>query len=394
MSKFFCVLFLLIGTVAYGATGTITIPDDQLPQGPQGPAGTDGKDGTVLTYAGGVCGALINGTAVEWPCAEVGAPDPTPDPSPDPTPEPTPDPTPVVECGSPYRGIPDPCAVLGFDVYADYTPDRVLTGNLGNFTLTANGTAADPYFVDASAATFSKLTVSGSYIIVQGGFVDATNEGPVRSSAHHTVFRDVEVKGINGINWGGGSAATLGDNSVWLRGSIHNFGMLGASDPENDQHGFKVFRDNIWILDLETYELSGDGVQVGDANSGNPTNIYIGGGYYHNNRENAVDVKNSTNVVVSGITARYFTPTQSSNGVAVVIHNDALGSKVYDSDLSDSVIALAITGGSGHVVDGNTLSGSSYALDLRSMSGDFSNNVLNGPCRASPSANGSLPPEC
>lgn len=293
-------------------------------------------------------------------------PEPTPDPEPVPVPEPDPSPVPPPPVSwSMYRGIPDPSAALGFDVYADYPADEVLTGNIGTLNITKSGTPAKPYVVDVRNATFTKYSVSGSYVIVDGGTIQTNYEGPVRVSGSHVVTRDMNVGGVNGVNFGHGAACTLGNFNVWLRGSVHNFGILGPDAPEQDQHGFKVQSDDVWILDVETYGLSGDGVQVGDASRGDAKRVYIGGGHYHDNRENGVDIKDSTDVVVSSVRMTGFAAVSSSHGEAIVIHDDAFNAKIYDNTIRDTALGIVSSGKSGHVIDGNDIVATSVGIQLR-----------------------------
>jgi hypothetical protein len=140
------------------------------------------------------------------------------------------------------------------------------------------------------------------------------------------VYKNCDIGG-NNTNQSHGSAVSMTSNTVFHNFRVHNFGLLGASAPEQDQHGWKVKSTNVWILDSQGYQLSGDGVQVGDASNGRGVNVYIGGGYYHDNRENGIDVKDSQNVVISGVRMEGFQPSNSSPGEALIIHDEAIATK-------------------------------------------------------------------
>jgi parallel beta-helix repeat protein len=297
-------------------------------------------------------------------------PDPGPDPGPDPDPEPGPDPDP----GEPsaYRGIPDPSAYFGYDVYANYPVDLVVTGNTA--TISGQGTASDPYFVDATGLSRNGgLTISGSYVIVQGGFVDYPNtDGPALSfgegttSCQFCTVRDMEVFGSDAnFDAGHDAAVGLGSNNVWLRGSIHGFGDRRIDAQEQDYHGIKTFGPNVWILDAEIYDVSGDSVQVGDASRGAASNVYIGGGYMHHNRENGIDVKDSRDVVVSGVKMEGFRPTASSPGEAFIIHDDAFDAKILDNVILDATRGIVSSGASGHLIEGNNITALAVGIELR-----------------------------
>jgi pectate lyase len=281
-----------------------------------------------------------------------------------------------------YRGIPSPSGALGFDVWADYTVDQVITGSNGQDSINCVGTAADPCLIDATNADFTKLTLSGSYVILQGGLVNApAGSGPWFSANGCTrcVIRDLEVSGPR-VGTTHSAAVSLSNFTVWIRGSVHGFGDNRPDAPEQDYHGFKVQSTDIWILEAEIYDVSGDSVQVGDASRGSGERVYMGGGYYHHNRENAVDIKDSLDVVVSGVLMEGFRPTSSSPGEAVVLHDDAVGAKIYDNIVLDSTIGMVSSGLSGHIIDGNNITALSVGIQLRNTRDiTVTNNIVNAP---------------
>lgn len=267
---------------------------------------------------------------------------------------------------SQYRGIPDPSSALGFDVRGDYAASEIVTGTLATETLDCTGTASQPCLIDASGATFTKLTITGEFVILQGGTVNAAaTDGPhLAVECDYCVVRDVEVSGP-GVDTGHSSAVRMHAHSVWIGGSIHGFGENSATAPEQDFHGMKVMVDDVWILDAEIYDVSGDSVQVGDASRGSASRVYIGGGYFHHNRENGVDIKDSHDVVVSGVTMEGFRPTSSSPGEAMVIHDDAYDARIYDNVIRDSTLGIVSSGLSGHIINGNDIVGLSVGIQLR-----------------------------
>ncbi len=296
-------------------------------------------------------------------------PEPEPEPEPDPEPEPNPTPPPTTtECGSPYRGIPDPCAHVGYDIYATYDVDRVVSGNTGS--IVGTGTAADPYFVDASnLSRQGRLVVSGSHVIVQGGYVDyPKTDGPALDlyDCSYCTVRDMEVFGdANNFDAGHDSAADFGSDNVVLRLKLHGFGDRRVGAREQDYHGAKIMGRDVWVLDSEIYDLSGDSIQCGDASRGNCQRVYIGGGHMHDNRENGIDIKDSRDVVVSGVRMSGFRPTNSSPGEALIVHDDAFDAKVFDNIISDATIGIVVSGESGHTIEGNTIQALDEGIQLR-----------------------------
>jgi hypothetical protein len=282
---------------------------------------------------------------------------------------------------SEYRGIPDPNEALGFDIRADYVATETVTGSQGRATVGCTGTAQQPCLIDASGATFTHLTVTGSYMILQGGTVNApADRGAwLRVSCSYCVIRDAEVIGPQ-RDVSHSSAVSMNSFSVWLRGSIHNFGDIGPNAREQDFHGFKVMSDDVWILDAEVYEMSGDSVQVGDASRGSASRVYIGGGYFHHNRENGVDIKDSNDIVVSGVFMEGFRSTNSDPGSAVVVHDDAFDALIYDNIIIDAPVGIVSSGARGHVINKNRISVSRTGIELRNTQNlTVTENVIEAP---------------
>ncbi|MES9971271.1 MAG: right-handed parallel beta-helix repeat-containing protein [Candidatus Thiodiazotropha sp.] len=268
--------------------------------------------------------------------------------------------------GSQYRGIPDPSAALGFNVWGNVPANQTITGSHTSETLNCTGTAAQPCLIDASAASFENLTISGAFVILQGGTVNApAGNGPhLRVDCSNCVIRDVEVAGP-GIDSGHSSAVRMHSFSAWIRGSIHGFGENSTSAREQDFHGIKVMTDDVWILDAEIYDNSGDSIQVGDSSRGSASRVYIGGGYFHHNRENAVDIKDSQDIVVSGVRMEGFRPTSSSPGEALIVHDDAYDARIFDNVIRDSRLGIVSSGRSGHIINGNDIVTLSVGIQLR-----------------------------
>jgi parallel beta-helix repeat protein len=277
-----------------------------------------------------------------------------------------------------YCNIPDPSEHFGFDVFAEYSTDEVITGSHGNYTISGNGSPADPYVVDASGATFSDLTVTGSYIIVNGGTVRSTSESAFSGNANYGVYRGIDVGG-NNTNWGHGSGAGLRPNSVWYQGKVHNFGVLNTSQ-EQDQHGFKLYGPNQWIIEMEGYELSGDGVQIGDASRGSADKVYVAGSYFHDNRENGVDIKDSTGIMICKNRMHGFSPSSSDSGVAMVIHDDAFDAHMAENEIYDTTIGIVSSGARGHIIEDNNIQASRTGIELRNTQNlTVRNNTIDAP---------------
>jgi hypothetical protein len=235
----------------------------------------------------------------------------------------------------------------------------------GQIIFTANGTEQAPVWIrgpesDAKAVIRGEMLVKGSYVFIENLRFDSNRTLGLRphnrSTLNHVVVRDCHFAGP-GTNAGNQSAIAISglpgeyrySDIVIYNNQIHDFGdRLSAT--ENDFHGIKVAVnvDRLWILDNVIYNVSGDSVQVGMASMPDDkraSHIYIGRNSFYGNRENAVDIKNSRDVIVSQNSMYDFQPTNTSEGAAVVIHNNPKNIWVLGNTIFDSGHGVVNTGG-------------------------------------------------
>ena len=203
-------------------------------------------------------------------------------------------------------------------------------------TFTGTGTAAAPViFRGVNAPRFTGVvTISGSYVIVEGIDVDG---GGVNLSGNHVALRDSEVQRVN--NRGTATWVNGGNDVVIFRNRIHDNGVF--SNSENDRHGVGGGGNRIWILDNEIFRNSGDGVQFGHQARNQFGHIYIGRNTMYGDRENAVDIKEVSNVVISQNTMSGYRASSSSEGAAVVVHDCPINTHVIFNTILDSHIGIS-----------------------------------------------------
>jgi parallel beta-helix repeat protein len=222
----------------------------------------------------------------------------------------------------------------------------------------------------------------GQYAILQGAIVNApAGNGPMISLAgcNNCVIRDSYLTGPK-VDSSHSSAVEMGKNTVWLRGSIRSFGDNRQNAREQDFHGIKIMTSDVWVLDAEISDVSGDSIQCGDASRGDCNRVYIGGGYMHHNRENAIDIKNSRDVVVSNVRMAGFRPTGSSPGEAVIVHDDAYNARILNNTIQDSTLGIVSSGRSGHTIEGNKIQALSQGIQVRNTSNiTVRNNQISAP---------------
>jgi Calx-beta domain-containing protein/putative Ig domain-containing protein len=222
---------------------------------------------------------------------------------------------------------------------------------------TGNGTAQSPVWIRGQSSNekgeiTGEMIVKGSYVIIEN-LVFSSNSGKISirphnsSTAHHISVRNNEMYG-DATNVGNASAIAISGavaarffDIVVANNLIYNRGDVQASSNENDYHGVAPSRnvDRVWILDNVIHNMGGDSVQVGVANmndSERVKNIYLSGNNFYDNHENALDVKESNDVIAINNLFHGFKETNSSAGEAVVIHNKAsnvwiINNKIYDA---------------------------------------------------------------
>jgi hypothetical protein len=238
---------------------------------------------------------------------------------------------------APPVGIPHPG---GWFLAAGNVQDVTSGGTSRTFT--GNGTAAAPVvFRGVGDPTFTgQVTISGSYVIVDGIVVDG---GIVRFSGNHLALRNSEVKNNTGehskttVSTSGGSS-----DLVVFRNLIHDNGAW-QSTAENDFHGVSASGplQRYWILENEMYHHGGDSVQVGHGQGNSIVGVYIGRNVMHHDRENAVDLKEVSNSVVSENVMYGYRDTSSSEGAAVVIHYCPVQASVVNNLIYDSQVGIS-----------------------------------------------------
>ena len=296
------------------------------------------------------------------------------------------------------------------------------THNGRNWNISASGTVSQPIFIrgpdtgNRPIILGKKVTLSGSYAVIENIDFDgnsgnaylrlgAASPQPLRIetaseqflSARHNTLHHATVGAMLYNN--GAQDVVLYDNEVH-----HNLRAPG------DGHGAHAGPNSkrTWIVDNRMHHLSGDGVQFCHKCSANPPDLtYVGRNVFYSNRENGVDIKYATNVVISQnviydhIAAPDDTPwcfddksfcgtwRSGSDGSSIVLGADGgpsniwvLYNEIYDSNIgirneetsgtwlignkiyniATSAIALEKKGIPLYII-GNTISGADIAID-------------------------------
>jgi acid phosphatase type 7 len=218
--------------------------------------------------------------------------------------------------------------------------ERVTTGTGGSanaplWLLEAPGESAVIRGDGSSGNPFIRITKP--YWVVDGFEIDAGG-----SQNHAIRFQSDPTQGFNAshavvrnanVHHGTGPAAVAfqgATDAALLNSKVHDY-TFGL----NDSHGVLVTgaADRLLIEGNESWKNDGDSVQCQKASGvAAPKNLTVEGNRYHEERENAVDIKTCTNVTVRDNKLygfRPYTPTNSTNnsphGDAIVVHENAAG---------------------------------------------------------------------
>ncbi len=204
------------------------------------------------------------------------------------------------------------------------------------YILTGNGTASSPVFyrgINKPKITNRTMNLTGQYVVIEG--FDFDNSAAARgqiliSNANHVAVRNNEIHNqLHGGRAGGYAVTTSGSDVVVYNNHIHHNVYDTALTTEHDIHGVQVPQGalRVWIVDNHIEHSGGDAVQVNSTSTGTLARfIYIGRNLMHEDTENAVDIKQSEDVIISQNTVYGYTPTNfttsGSDGTAIVINDD------------------------------------------------------------------------
>ncbi len=253
--------------------------------------------------------------------------------------------------------------------YGNYYGNRLGT--------TGTGTAAKPIFVRGTNANnravfAGEVTIRGSYIIVENIKTDTVgnDEGVLRvwnPSDHICVrhceatnlaplpeghgFRAIWAVVVKSVAAGGDPETAFNEDIVFYDNYIHDNGYPPTY--ETGLQGIIVSGNSkrVWIVDNTIIYNGEDGVQL-FYNSANShywaDRIYIGRNLIHHNGENAIDIKQSTNVIISQNVMHSYIPTNfpssGSDGTAVVVHYDPVDVWILLNNIYDSANGIRSNG--------------------------------------------------
>ncbi len=202
----------------------------------------------------------------------------------------------------------------------------------GSRSIFSQGTASNPVFVRSvdpvgkvrvQGTSSHDFRLAGSYMILEN--MEYYNRAWVRvvSGAHHICMRSCEIHDPVGQWLAGGSAFYAGsftNDIVAYRNHIHDK-LKGSPASPGDCHGVNIGSgtQNVWVLENNIHDNSGDAFQAAHQASPAPHHVYVGANELHDDRENGVDLKTIHDVVVSQNVIYGYQASATSIGDAIVI---------------------------------------------------------------------------
>jgi hypothetical protein len=230
-------------------------------------------------------------------------------------------------------------------------------------------------FMDLSpTAAANAVTKGSSYLILEN--LKFVGRGiRLSQNTDHISFRYLEITG-QPLTDNPRSVCSLAADSSWKEGEhidhvvfyqnkIHHNGVdKGWPTPnEGGVHGISVGESSyrVWVVDNEIFRNAEDGIHVINFNKrGDPTFVYIGRNKIYENMENAIDVKQAVDTIISQNEMFGYRPTPfagGSDGSAVVINDEADKSSIRTwviyNNIYDSTVGLRSQANQSYYVVGN-----------------------------------------
>jgi hypothetical protein len=263
-------------------------------------------------------------------------------------------------------------------------------------TIVANGTAENPVWIRGANPVNKPIIrrqtiINGSYLIMENLKYDTNLTPPSlrykTTYVDHVCIRNSEfigngtASGNANVIWWQGQAEHIATDIIIYNNIIANFGDRFSST-ENDYHGLmpSSYTKNSWILKNTIYHQGGDSIQVGSVGyteATRPKYVYIGDNIMYEDRENAVDVKSADHVVVSNNVCYGFADSSSSDGEAIVIHDNPDNVWIINNKVYSSLIGIISTASTETYFIGNVVYDCPTAMHIRgATTGGIINNTL------------------
>ncbi len=269
---------------------------------------------------------------------------------------------------APRATIPDPVpagSVVVLDGEYNFAPtgyDRIIV----------DGTESQPVFIigEPGAVVTRKWQMVASYLIVDGLEFTGLGKIEMRYPSHHIAFRNGEHHNMPGKFGGSGDSATEKvEHIVIYNNKIHSqegWNEDASNDLDNHAIKFDTWVDLVWVIGNEGYHNGGSFIQVGNKYAGNDLErnryYYIGGNKLYENRQSPIEIKQSSDIIVSSNTLFNNTRIQSNaagQGGLYILYGPAriwvINNHIYASNFGIAVGSNSGGEGQGVYIVGNLI---------------------------------------
>jgi hypothetical protein len=223
-----------------------------------------------------------------------------------------------------------------------------------NWVISGTGTASQPIFIRGSDSVRVQINTNSrqtgltcTYCIMESLKFTGRDEA-VGIASTYVGFRNNEIVGTGTSVDGNGAMISSGSSSfVVIADNIVHDGGAWQSSTENDMHALGVGSNehDIWYLGNTVYHNAGDGIGNGHDANHTTSRLFIGGNIFYENRENAIDLKEVNDVIISENQAYNYVASSSSPGEAIVLHyGPTTDQGPYNVWVIDNVIHDAVYG--------------------------------------------------
>src|SRR3990172_7902627 len=221
-------------------------------------------------------------------------------------------------------------------------------------TITVNGTAESPVWITGLAAATDPdirrmLVIAGQHARIE--YLDSysnTARFTIGNGADYILVRHSKFHSDGTTRTGGcfnvsGTSTNFATNNVAYNNEIYEYGDDSPSST-TDSQGVRIntFVDGLWLIDNHVHNNGADAVILGQATypqTNRPRNIYIGRNHFHDDRENAIDIKGASDIIISQNTMHGYGATATSNGEVIRVNDEGwqnnvaiIFNTIYDGD--------------------------------------------------------------
>jgi len=198
---------------------------------------------------------------------------------------------------------------------------------IGYLILRVTGTADMPIFIRGASPderiviNTSNFYLNSQYVIMENFKMSLCVRSFIDQQAHHISVRNIDSKGLSALSWDGGCSEDIVFYSIY--NNSESFDPADGPFDESDGGGIGINlgSNRIWTIDNIITRAGGDAVGGGHAANYTAKNYYVGRNIMHTCGENAIDVKEVDNIIISENVMYNFKGWSSgSDGTAVVFH--------------------------------------------------------------------------